>query len=212
MYDFDSIREHYTLMEPHIFEVSKREIQRWVSPYCSIDWPLTFSPIEMATWGVIRSYGRAPLYPQYPVGRYFVDFGNPVVKVALECDGKEWHTDKAKDLRRDTKLRELGWKVFRIGGAECFRVCEQIEELREYNEYSEQEKYNIVKEFYSETVDGLIRAISIFYFGHNRYFVDGEIKIAYDCLRLSISIPDDEALEEIYQQKLQQYYNAIETE
>jgi hypothetical protein len=60
------------------------------------------------------------MYPQYPVGRYFVDFANPAAKVAIECDGKRWHTDKERDAQRQGEIEALGWVVYRISGRDCF--------------------------------------------------------------------------------------------
>jgi hypothetical protein len=82
---------------------------------------ITLTPIERALWSDIRSLDLV-LYPQYPVGRFFVDSGNPVAKVAIECDGKQWH-DAARDALRDSRLREMGWTVYRFPGWEC--VTEQ---------------------------------------------------------------------------------------
>jgi len=87
-------------------------------PYEIADWVLLFTPIEAALWSDIRAAGL-PLWPQLPVGRFFVDFGNPVHRVAVECDGSEFHKDKAKDAARDAELHAMGWKVHRIEGRRC---------------------------------------------------------------------------------------------
>lgn len=79
---------------------------------------ISFTPIEAAMWSDIRMEG-AVFYPQYPVGGFFVDFGNPVAKVALECDGYAFHLDKGKDAARDARLRDLGWIVYRFPGHAC---------------------------------------------------------------------------------------------
>jgi hypothetical protein len=89
-------------------------------PYQIADWVTLFSPIEYDAWCEIRGYG-APLWPQLPVGKFFVDFGNPVAKIALECDGKEFH-DPIKDRERDATLATMGWRVFRVTGAECYQT------------------------------------------------------------------------------------------
>jgi hypothetical protein len=47
------------------------------------------------------------LYPQYPVGRYFVDFGNPVHKVAIECDGARWHSYRRDGARSGRMLAAI---------------------------------------------------------------------------------------------------------
>lgn len=151
----------------------------WISPYSNyIDWLSIFSPIEEATWMDLRSFGNTPLYPQYPIGKYFLDFGNPKFKVALECDGKEWHMDKEKDAKRDLDLLTDGWHVFRIGGKECFKVTDKLE-----NRYDcdIEERAEIYEEFYSG-VEGLVKALGIFYFGFKGYSFEEEFDLAYRCI------------------------------
>jgi len=77
-----------------------------------------FSPIEEKFWQDVRE-NHLPLFPQYPVMGYFVDFGNPEFKVAVECDGWQWHQDKEKDRNRDQNLLSNGWTVMRIPGSIC---------------------------------------------------------------------------------------------
>lgn len=99
------------------------EIQNEVggtSPYF-VDWPSIFTPIENGAWQYIRSYGIIPMFPQYPVGRVFVDFGDPEKRIAIECDGAQWH-DKKKDSIRDRKLNDLGWTVYRFTGRELWKA------------------------------------------------------------------------------------------
>jgi hypothetical protein len=57
-----------------------------------------------------------------------VDFGNPKARVAIECDGKVYHTDKAKDARRQAEIEALGWTVYRLSGAACNRPDEYLED------------------------------------------------------------------------------------
>jgi len=57
-------------------------------------------------------------YPQWPVGRFFVDFANPVAKVAIECDGKAFH-DVERDAKRQGEIEAMGWAVYRFTGREC---------------------------------------------------------------------------------------------
>jgi hypothetical protein len=79
---------------------------------------INMTPIEAWLWADIREC-NAIFYPQYPVGRVFVDFGNPVAKVAIECDGAEFHKDWRKDEARDTELARMGWTVYRFPGWMC---------------------------------------------------------------------------------------------
>lgn len=107
---FDAIRRIYVAEAKYI---ARGEY----SPYIA-NWEAIFTPIEREMWDAIRCYGGLRFYPQYPVGRYFVDFGDPWKCIAIECDGKRWH-DEAKDAARDKALESLGWIVLRIPGSAC---------------------------------------------------------------------------------------------
>jgi hypothetical protein len=77
------------------------------------------------------------IFPQAKLGHYRADFlvisaGNgarigadPVTSyraMVMECDGRAFHTDKAKDDRRDLWFwDELGFHTFRLTGSESFR-------------------------------------------------------------------------------------------
>jgi hypothetical protein len=112
---FKGLCGFYKLANPEIIKAGRNE---WgIDPY-EVDWTRLFTPIESWLWHDIRAVDLV-LYPQYPVGRYFVDFANPVAKVAIECDGEAFHQDKAKDAERDAKLAAMGWKVYRISGKDC---------------------------------------------------------------------------------------------
>lgn len=59
--------------------------------------------------------------PQYRIGRCHVDLAIPSAKLAIECDGKAYHSSpeqKAKDRRRDKFIRSRGWRVIRFTGRE----------------------------------------------------------------------------------------------
>lgn len=104
------IRQLYAYMTPRILNGERMD------PYI-IDWLPVFIRIEYDIWGSIRYLGL-PFYPQYPVAGYFVDFADPVRKIAIECDGKAFH-DAKKDSKRDCELMELGWRVIRFTGRRC---------------------------------------------------------------------------------------------
>lgn len=113
---FNALRKFYELANQEIVDAGRAE---WgIDPY-EVDWLPVFTPIEYGLWSDIRNC-NAILYPQYPVGRYFVDFANPVAKVAIECDGAIWHTNKEKDRARQDDIESLGWSVYRISGRDCF--------------------------------------------------------------------------------------------
>jgi very-short-patch-repair endonuclease len=114
---WNDVRKFYRWAEPLI--MAERSDEWAVDPY---EWVETdairLTPIEEWLWHDIRHHD-AVLYPQYPVGRFFVDFANPKAKVAIECDGAAYHQDKAKDAARDLWMQERGWSVYRITGSDC---------------------------------------------------------------------------------------------
>lgn len=112
---FAALREFYANAN---FEIMQARSFEWgIDPY-EVDWLRVFTPIEFALWQDIRQEGLV-MYPQYPVAGFFLDFANPLLKVAIECDGAAYHLDKAKDAARDAKLNSLGWVVYRISGRDC---------------------------------------------------------------------------------------------
>lgn len=123
MNQFEAALQFYKSETPMILAQKRNE---WASdPYswCEV---IRMTPIEAWFWGDIRN-ANVVMYPQYPVGRFFVDFANPVAKVAIECDGKTYHQDKAKDAARDAELRSMGWSVYRITGRECMTDFDEEE-------------------------------------------------------------------------------------
>lgn len=124
MHNWNAIQAFYAQHHNKIM----RSANEWgVTPYSwEVDAGVSFTPIESALWSDIRMEG-AVLYPQYPVSRFFVDFANPVARIAIECDGKHFHIDKEKDARRDKEINKIGWTVYRFTGSECMKDTE-IEE------------------------------------------------------------------------------------
>ena len=94
------------------------------------------TPIECNLWSDIRGSGSLFFFPQMPVGPYFVDFGDPVHKVALEADGRAFH-DSRRDSKRDAVLMdEYGWTVLRFSGRETYQegILIGLDRLVENNE------------------------------------------------------------------------------
>lgn len=118
------LRRRFAAIKSYYGRVAHR-IQRcdeWgIDPYAwsAPETGICLSPIEMALWDDIRMLNMV-MYPQYPVGRFFVDFANPGARVAIECDGKRWHTDVVRDRERQAEIEEMGWVVYRITGRDCF--------------------------------------------------------------------------------------------
>ena len=53
---------------------------------------------------------------EMPLGKYFVDFAIHSKMIAIEIDGQQHKLEERikTDLKKDTLLKSLGWKVFRI--------------------------------------------------------------------------------------------------
>ena len=79
------------------------------------------SPIEEYLWIALE---RAELsflaIRQFEIGSYKIDFAFPKYKLAVECDGAEYHRGTELQLERDQKrdkyLARKGWRTLRIEG------------------------------------------------------------------------------------------------
>lgn len=177
-YEYLEIREHYKRLLPVIIERKNA----WADPYCHINWEGIFSPIEKQMWEAIRIFGRTPMYPQYPVLNYFVDFGNPFKKVAIECDGKNFHLDKEKDFIRDYELFRDGWTIYRVTGADCYTDVDR--EFWNLDLIERKEMRDTIVDDYYETVEGLLKAISVRHF--NNKDISDDIKEIHKVYRTVI--------------------------
>ncbi|RJR23634.1 DUF559 domain-containing protein [Candidatus Microgenomates bacterium] len=64
-------------------------------------------------------YNGYTVHTQVPCGSYRIDLALPAYRVAIECDGKAYHStpeQKAHDRRKNAYLRRHGWKVLRFSG------------------------------------------------------------------------------------------------
>ena len=118
-----------------------------------VDWLAHATPIERLAWGEIQPM---PLLPQYPVLNYFVDFGDPVKKIGLECDGKDFHSFE-KDAERNKRMSEAGWTIYRVTGAECVRVQATPWGIEyDFDREATNEEWD---RFWFQTVDGVCAAM-----------------------------------------------------
>lgn len=151
---FRAIRAAYAATLPEWMDDYAATGNMYNDPYL-MDWE--FSPIERLVWADIRDMAL-PFYPQLPALNYFLDFGNPFLKIGIECDGKEFH-DKARDAVRDERLAGAGWMIFRIEGHECKRTVDRHwEGDPECRPDVDHGKY------YGATSEGVLRAIKHHYF------------------------------------------------
>lgn len=116
-----SEKAHVFAIDPYAWDMGKAMI--WMTP------------IETAMWCDIRNQGLV-MYPQWPQCGFFLDFANPVAKVAIECDGKEFH-DEVLDRKRDAILENDGWTIYRIKGFQCLKDGFENEDGKYEYSYSE---------------------------------------------------------------------------
>jgi hypothetical protein len=145
---FEQIRNAYRSNLQSIIHDSKEGYA--ICPYF-YDWE--FTPIEWSIWQDIRAYGL-PMLPQYPVLNFFIDFADPVKKIGIECDGAKWH-DADKDRKRDLKLSDEGWIIYRIPGRICNKILPEPWEDKSYAE-----------EWFKNTGSGIIYSIYQFHYNN----------------------------------------------
>lgn len=165
------IRRMYAEHMPAILEAG----DRGVDPYFT-DWVSVFTPIEMDAWQSIRGYG-VPLYPQFPVLNFFIDFANPVKRIGIEMDGAQWH-DEEKDRRRDLALLEEGWTIFRVPGRQAYtRFTDPFDN---FIDMTEEERARNLENWFMNSSDGVIYAIKEVYFS-------GRIGEWHDLARMTLA-------------------------
>ncbi len=116
---FQYLRDLYRLLAP--------DIESGLYDPRNIQWSLIMSPIEKECWIEIQQY-RGRFWPQYPACGFFLDFADPINRIAIECDGSNWH-DQVKDDKRDYILAEReGWAVWRLSGSDLWKDLEDDEQ------------------------------------------------------------------------------------
>lgn len=162
-----AIRLYYSLYEERIVNHCKNDRYTYYDAY-AVDWVSLFTPIEQKAWSSIRSKGGLVLYPQYPVLGYFIDFANPLLKIGLELDGKQYHV-KERDSKRDYELSVLGWRIYRVTGSEMnnnsYKDFYDFEEDELFDEYNNcDDAWSEIKNWILYSGDGVIEAIKHVHF------------------------------------------------
>lgn len=170
-YKLQTIRNYYKCHQEEIIKWNTKHPNTLYRSY-PYDWDDVFTPIERQAWNSMRCKGRICLYPQYPALNFYLDFGNPLKKIGLEIDGKEWHNIE-KDKIRDKILQSDGWKIYRVSGSQMNN--DNYTSLYDYdiNEYEQHAYMNHIRQWIYNTGDGVIEAIKVIHF-------DGNIPIMYD--------------------------------
>jgi very-short-patch-repair endonuclease len=59
---------------------------------------------------------------------YKADVGNHLLKIAIEVDGKghKWKKGKLRDLKKEEKLKQLGWKTLRFTNEEILEDISKV--------------------------------------------------------------------------------------
>lgn len=76
------------------------------------------SYIEERLYKALLEKGYKPI-TQYKCDYYWIDIALPEYRLAIECDGKQWHSSpeqKRHDARKNYYLKKKGWKVCRLSG------------------------------------------------------------------------------------------------
>lgn len=146
------IREIYRDIMPVIME-SKRQIDPYVFDF---DMPMT--PIEENVWHDIRVLGL-PFYMQFPVGPYFIDFADPIRKIGIEVDGKEWHLDKDADEKRENALNSMGWVIVRIPGYKTFKQRSDFSQNDEDEHIDLEMRDARMNTFLTESSEGILLSL-----------------------------------------------------
>lgn len=78
------------------------------------------SPIERRLYDALL-YNGYDVSPQVRCGAFRIDLALIYYRIAIECDGKAYHSSpkqKAHDRKKDRYLRKNGWKVMRFSGSQ----------------------------------------------------------------------------------------------
>jgi very-short-patch-repair endonuclease len=141
-----------------------KDVELPCNPYSIYDWHKIWTPIERNTWADIRAIGL-PFYPEYPAGKYFIDFADPFKGIGIEVDGREYHQDKEKDEIRQTELEKMGWIIYRIEGWMTLKDREEFyKEFEDEQDYCDDDVYqeklaDINSRFKVECSEGILRNI-----------------------------------------------------
>jgi len=86
------------------------------------------SPIERRLYNGLMHHGLHAT-AQQQVGKYRIDLAFPHYMLAIECDGKPYHStpqQKAHDRKKDQYLKQNGWTVMRFQAGKYIVTCHML--------------------------------------------------------------------------------------
>lgn len=185
-----STRSWYHAFEKEIIDYNSKEPNRFYEKD-NFRWRLILNQVERMALDIILTKGRMPLYPQYPVLNYFLDFGNPLLKIGFEIDGRKFHNIE-NDKSRDYKLKNEGWTIYRVSGTEIMRT--NFLEYYDFDftilddeciELTEMQKNDLIH-WLLNTGDGVLEAIKIKYFTGYEYVNEKHLEYFEDLVEQTL--------------------------
>ena len=136
----------------HAYDEIPDEYQGKITPYI---FDVKFSPLEQMAWSSIRYFRQTCHFrPEYPIGRYFADFADPINKIVIEIDSKQFHTDKDKDAARQAEIEALGWHVLRFVHSQIHSmIFYSIQDKFNFGELEHEEFLSLVEKHKNDCID-----------------------------------------------------------
>jgi hypothetical protein len=134
-----------------------------------INWENSLNRIHLKIYHDIKTIG-VWLYPYYPLGGFFLDFGNPFKKIGIEILYKD-HGKKNKE-KRLAYFKRMGWQIYLIesintyySAADTFEYYNSSKGKRFYqNTIQYDEWFKFINDFKELNVECLVHYIKEIHF------------------------------------------------
>lgn len=120
----NTLSEIRNIYQEYAFKEIQEKYPATIDPYF-FDWNKILTDVEKLIWEDIRRL-CLPFYPKVPIGRYFVDFADPIKKIGIEVDDMKSNRDVIIDEKRESELHESGWILISIDRDLCFKSKEDF--------------------------------------------------------------------------------------
>jgi len=122
------------------------------------DWPNVLNEIQIEIFREIKSVGVC-LYPFYPIGDSFINFGNPFSKIGLEIIYKDYIQEKENKIN---EFKKKGWKVYKINTNHDRSTLEELFKRKYKRDLENDEDYfNFLDENKDNNLDCLLNYLRI---------------------------------------------------